>query len=207
MIDIRLLRDDFDETCKRIRSRGKKYEQLDEFKEVDTKYRKLTTEIQNLNSKRNELSKQISSLIKDASKKSEVENIQKEVKEIKSRIDQLTIDGDVYQKKLTEIMLTIPNIPDKSVVIGADENDNPEQHKWGKPIKFDFTPKAHWDLAKSLNLFDLERSVRMCGSRYVIYTGNGARLIRALQNYTVDFNIKAGFYELLPPVLIKPEAL
>ncbi|MCF0124244.1 MAG: hypothetical protein HUJ68_00510 [Clostridia bacterium] len=129
MIDIKLLRDDFENTCKRIRSRGKKYEQLDEFKEVDTKYRKLTTEIQNLNSKRNDLSKQIGSLVKDPSKKTEIEKIQKEVKELKNKIDKLTIEGDVYEKKLTEIMLTIPNIPDKTVVIGVDENDNPEQHR------------------------------------------------------------------------------
>ncbi|MCF0227573.1 MAG: serine--tRNA ligase [Malacoplasma sp.] len=207
MIDIRLLRDDFEETCKRIRSRGKKYEQLDQFKEVDTKYRQLTTEIQNLNSKRNDLSKQIGSLIKDPSKKADVEHIQNEVKDLKSKIDQLTNDASVYEKKLNDIMLSIPNIPDKSVVIGVDEKDNPEQHRWGEPTKFDFTPKAHWDLGVSLYLFDLERSVRLCGSRYVIYTGKGAKLIRALQNYTVDFNITNGFYELLPPVLVKSEAL
>ena len=209
MIDIKLLREQYDETCKKLRSRGQKLEQLDKFKEIDAKFRKITTSIQTLNNKRNEITKEIATLKKqeDAHTNFEVEGLQNLVKEIKVELDDLTKQGTEVEEQLKEILLTIPNIPHESVALGVDENDNPEQTRWGTPRKFDFEPKAHWDLAKSLYLYDQDRSTRLCGSRYIIYTGNGAKLIRALQNYTVDFNVKAGFFELLPPVLIKPEAL
>lgn len=207
MIDIKLLRENFNETVERVRSRGKAYEQLDAFPNLDKQYRELITEIQNKNQERNIASKKIGELIKDNSKKDEVAKLQTEVKALKTTIDELESKSNLLQKEIEKIMLSIPNIPDKSVVIGKDENDNPEVHRWGELPKWSFTPKPHWDLADNLYLFDTDRSIRLCGSRYIIYTGEGAKLIRALQWLTLDMNIEAGFFELLPPVLVKEEAL
>ncbi len=207
MIDIKLLRNDFENTKKKLEKRNKKFPQLDEFVELDKKHRALLTQIQNLNNIRNTESKKIGGLIKDANKKAEVSQIQDKVKELKKEIETNEVKVKELEKQIQDIMLSIPNLPHESVVVGKDENDNKEMHRWGSVRKFDFTPKAHWDLAESLKLFDVERAIKISGSRYNIYTGAGAKLIRALQSFTLDFNIANGFYELLPPVIVKPEAL
>lgn len=207
MIDVKLLRNDFTNTCKKLRQRNKCFEQLDEFNELDIKYRKLLTDIQNWNQIRNNESKKVASLVKNPTKKEELNKIQNQVKTLKLQIEKAEALAQEHEAKIREIMLSIPNIPDDSVVLGLDENDNKEIHRWGKARNFDFSPKAHWELGESLKLFDPARAIRLCGSRYNIYTGKGAKLIRALINFTLDFNSEHGFYELLPPVLIKPEAL
>ena len=207
MLDIKILRTDFKDVCKSIRSRFKEYKQLDEFEKLDTKYRKIITKIHELNSQRNKKSKEISTIIAKNSDKKAIDAIQKEVKDIKLEVDKLEKEANELDVKLKDILLSIPNIPDSSVVIGEDETKNKEMHKWGVPTKFDFKPKTHWELAKSLKLYDLERSIKISGSRYIIYTGLGARLIRALQSFTLDLNIAAGFNELLPPVIVKSDAL
>lgn len=206
MLDIKKLRDDFEVVCKKVRTRCKKYEQLDGFKEIDTLYRKVVTEIQDLNSKRNQKTKEISKAIAEGNKKL-VADKQKLVKQAKAKIDKLQKQAEELEIKLKDVLLSVPNIPHESVILGEDETKNKEIHKWGEPTKFNFKPKTHWDLAKSLHLYDIDRSIKICGSRYILYTGLGARLIRALQAFTLDLNIKAGFCELLPPVIVKPSAL
>ena len=207
MLDIKILRSDFENVCRSIRSRGKQYKQLDQFKELDTKYREIITKIQDLNSERNKKSKEIGTIINKKNDKKIIDSIQKNVKNIKTEIDNLQAESDKLKEKLNDILLSVPNIPDKSVVIGEDESKNKEIHKWGAPTKFDFKYKSHWELAKTLKLYDLDRSIKISGSRYIIYTGLGAKLIRALQSFTLDLNIDAGFNELLPPVIVKPSAL
>lgn len=206
MIDIKLLRENFANVASQIRKRNKQYKQLDEFKKLDEQFRKFTTEIQNLNSLRNSKSKEIGELVK-SNKKSEIIKIKDEVKDLKDKIDDLSKKQAEIELKLKDILLSIPNIPDQSVVVGKDENDNKEVSRWSNPTKFDFSPLPHWELAKKLNLIDFERSTKLSGSRYIVYTGLGAKLIRALIWYTLENNIQAGFYELLPPVIVKPEVL
>lgn len=206
MIDIKLLRDNYDEVVKRIRTRGKKYEQLNDFLSIDKKYRNLVTKIQKNNSIRNEKSKEIAQYLK-ANKKAQATKLKAEMVALNKIIELDQKKANKLEKQIDEIMLSVPNIPDKTVCLGIDENDNQEIHRWGTPTKFNFTPKSHWDLATKLGLYDLKRSINLCGSRYIIYTGLGARLIRALCWYTLEFNMKNGFYEILPPVLVKPDAL
>ncbi len=205
MIDIKLLRENFDEITKRIRTRGKKYEQVDDFLELDKKYRDLITKIQKNNAVRNEKSKLVGQILKSDPK--QAEEIKKEIRTLNDQIDKDKKQSEKVLNDLNEILWSIPNIPDKSVNVGIDENDNKEIHRWGEPTKFDFKPLAHWDLANKLHLFDIERAIKLCGSRYIIYTGAGARLIRALCWYTLEFNMNHGFYEMLPPVLVKSDAL
>ena len=206
MLDIKKLRTDFKGVCKSIRSRFKEYKQLDEFEKLDTKHRKIVTKIHELKSQRNKKSTEISTITKNSDKKT-INAIQKKVKDIKLEVDKLEKQANELETKLKDILLSIPNIPDPSVVIGEDESKNKEIHKWGTPTKFDFKPKTHWELAKDLKLYDLDRSIKISGSRYIIYTGLGARLIRALQTFTLDLNISVGFNELLPPVIVNPDAL
>jgi len=129
MLDIKVLRSDFENVCRSIRSRGKPYKQLDQFKQLDTKYREIITKIQDLNSERNKKSKEIGTIINKKSDKKIIDSIQKDVKNIKTEIDNLQVESDKLKEKLNDILLSVPNIPDKSVVIGEDESKNKEIHK------------------------------------------------------------------------------
>ena len=206
MLDINALRQNFDETVKILSTRGKKYEQLNKFKEIDSEWRQITTKIQNLNAQSNKSSKEIGSLMASG-KKQEAEELKNKVKENKVEIASLSSKKEELEKQLNDILFSIPNLPDKSVPVGKDENENVEIKKFSTPTKFDFNPLPHWELAEKLGLIDFERGVKICGSRYIMYLDKGARLIRALQWYTLEMNTQAGFTEVLPPVVVKRESL
>ncbi len=209
MINIKLLRENFDNVRDKINTRGKHYQQLDKFAEIDNKYRKLISKIQNLNELRNNKTNLISEKLSSPSSesKSEINNLKNEVKNIKKEIDSLKIELDEIEKMEKDILLSIPNIPHESVVLGKDENDNKEISKWGEPTKFDFQPLPHWELGKKINLIDFERANKISGSRYIIYTGKGAKLLRSLIWYTIEKNTEAGFFELMPPAIVNNDTL
>ncbi len=206
MLDINLLRNNFDETAKKIRSRGKKFEQLDSFNNFDKSWREIVTKIQTINANTNKISKEIGFLISKGDKEG-AEQLKQIVKKFKEELEELNVKKEKIEAELDDILYSIPNIPDKTVPIGIDENENKEIKIFLSPTKFDFKPMAHWELAEKLDLIDFERGVKICGSRYILYKGLGAKLIRSLQWYTLDMNIKEGFQEILPPVVVKRESL
>ncbi|MDR0675062.1 MAG: serine--tRNA ligase [Mycoplasmataceae bacterium] len=206
MLDINRLRSNFNETVKRINTRGKKYPALQQYELLDKKWKKLTTEIQKLNTERNSLTNQIAKLIKD--KKNDLAN------QAKLKVQTIKIDINELEKKLQNIsaeldvvLHSIPNVPHDSVPIGKDEKNNLEIRKWGKPINFNFNFLSHWEIAQKKDYIDFERAVKLSGSRFTIYRNNGAKLIRALQSFTLDVNTKAGFLEMLPPVILNAQTL
>lgn len=206
MIDIELLRKNYDLVSKKILSRNKVYPQLEEFKEVDKRWREITFSLQKLKTNHNVLTKQIGALfIKN--KHQEAKNIKAEIQEIKNKILTLEDQKVRLDEQFKTILLSIPNIPNKDVPVGKNENDNVEIKRWGDPKQFKFKPKAHWDIGNDLNFLDPERSSKQSGSRFNIYIGDGAKLIRALQWFTLDMNTKAGFKEMLPPVILNAETL
>lgn len=206
MIDIELLRKNYDVVAKQILTRHKNYPQLDEFKVVDKKWREITFNLQELKTKHNVLTKQIGALfIKN--KHQDAKTIKAEIQTLKDKISKLELEKNQLDEQFKSILLSIPNIPSKDVPIGKDEKDNVEVRRWGDPKQFKFKPKAHWDLGIDLNFLDAERSAKQSGSRFNIYIGDGAKLIRALQWFTLDMNIKAGFKEMLPPVILNAETL
>jgi seryl-tRNA synthetase len=107
--------------------------------------------------------------------------IKSEIQKIKDKINTLESEKVKLDEQFKLILLSIPNIPSKETPIGKDEKDNVEVRRWGDPHEFKFKPKAHWDLGVDLNLLDPERSVKQSGSRFNIYLGDGAKLIRVLQ--------------------------
>lgn len=206
MLDISLLRNKYNEVVKKINSRGKNYPQLIEFKQVDEQWRTITTKIQELQSKRNSLSDQIGQLVKEG-KKDQIANIKDEVVKIKQEIETLSNQCNELDKKLHDILYSIPNLPDADVPLGKDENDNKEVKKWGKLPKFSFAPLSHWELAEKLGLADFERASKLSGARHTIFKGDGARLMRALRNFTLDVANQFGFTEMQPPILINDHIL
>ena len=100
-----------------------------------------------------------------------------------------------------ELILKIPNIPNEAVPYGKDDTENVELRRWGEPRKFDFEPKAHWDLGQDLGILDPERAGKVTGARFHFYKDLGARLERAIMNYFLDTHTANGYTEIFPPFM------
>lgn len=205
MLDMKFLRNNFEEVKGKLLHRGEDLSALDQFGELDERRRQLITETEQLKAKRNEASKQISVL------KREKQDATDAIKEMRTVSDQIkTFDTELteIQEKLDHVMLSIPNIPHESVPVGEGEDDNIENRKWGETPTFSFEPKAHWDIATHLDILDFERAAKVTGSRFVFYKGLGARLERALMNFMMDLHAdEHGYVEMLPPYMVNRASL
>lgn len=205
MLDIKYLRNNFEEVTEKLKFRGEDLSDLENFGQLDQRRREIIAEVESLKAKRNETSKQISVLKRE--KKDASELIQ-EMQEVGKKIKQLDNELDEVEEKLGKLMLSIPNIPHESVPIGEDEEDNVEVRSWGEKPNFSFEPKAHWDIGTELDIIDFERAAKVTGSRFVFYKGLGARLERALINFMMDLHAdEHGYVEMLPPQLVNRDSL
>jgi seryl-tRNA synthetase len=112
------------------------------------------------------------------------------------------------EERFRLLLASVPNLPHESVPAGRSEQDNVEIHRWGEPRRFDFEPKAHWDLGPEMKILDLERAAKIAGARFAVYWGGGARLERALINFMLDVHTREhGYTEVLPPFLVNSASL
>lgn len=199
MIDIKLLREDFDNVKEALNFRKEDID-LNIFQESDAKRRELIQKVEVLKNKQNNASKQIPILKKEGKDTSELledmKELSNEIKEIDNQIKDIELE-------LNDFLLNIPNIPHSSVPKGDTDEDNVEIRKWGEIKEFDFTPKAHWDIGVDLNILDSEAAAKITGSRFTIYKNLGARLERALVNFMLDLHVdKHGYTEVFPPFMV-----
>ena len=199
MLDIKRIRESLEDIKKAMNRRGEKEFNLDEVVELDDKRKELLKEVEVLKNKMNVESKKIPQLIKEGKDITEDKaNLKKLSDEIKSLDEKIKIVNDELEYKL----LRIPNIPNKEVPQGETDEDNVEVRTWGEPTKFNFNPKAHWDLGTDLGILDFETAAKITGSRFTLYKGLGARLERALINFFLDTNIgEQGYTEVIPPFM------
>ena len=178
---------------------------LKDFREVDTKRRQAITEAETSKAARNKASEEIAKLKKSGQDASPAMAQSKELREKIAELEKIASDLD---GRLREILVGIPNLPHASVPVGHSADDNVEVRRWGTPPKFDFTPKAHWDLGPQLGILDLERAVKLTGARFAVYWDLGAKLERALANFMLDLHTRQhGYIEVLPPFLVNSESL
>lgn len=207
MLDINKIRKEPDVVKAKLGRRNQDWLPLiDEIINLDKQYREILAKVEELNAKRNAISKQVADA-KAAKDDAKANQLLKDVATVKADCAKLEKQSADLEAKLQDKMLGIPNLPHDTVPTGKDENDNKEIKKWSTPTKFDFQPKAHWDLAIENGLVDFDRAVKLTGSRFTFYTYYGAKLIRALIQYTLDENSKAGFREMLPAVVLNAKAL
>lgn len=205
VLDIKYLRNNFEEVTKRLEHRGEDLSDLERFGEIDQKRRQLIVETENLKAKRNDVSKQIPILKKEGK---DVQPVITEMREVGDRINELDQELREIEAQLKQIMLSIPNIPHESVPVGEDEEDNVEVRRWGEIPEFSFEIKPHWDLGTELGILDFERASKVAGSRFVFYKGLGARLERALWNFMMDYHAEHhGYEEMLPPYLVNRNSM
>lgn len=200
MLDIKRVRQDPELVKKAVRSRNMNLDtEIDELITIDKDRRALTQETDSLKQKQNEASKKIPQIKKAGG---DIQDILAEMSKIKSQVKENDDKLSQLAARQREIMLEIPNIPDSSVPYGKDDSENVEQRKWGEPTKFDFDPKAHWDIGKDLDILDPDTAAKVTGTRFHFYKGQGARLERSVINYYLDLHTKNGYTEILPPFLV-----
>jgi len=203
MLDLKFLRDNFDEVERRLASRGGAVD-LGNFRELDSRRRSLLNEAETLKAERN----QVSALIGRTKDKSTVQGEITRMKDVSNRIKELDEELRLVEESLQDLLLTIPNLPDVACPVGASEADNPEVRRWQTPAVLDFVPQAHWDLGEKLDIIDFERATKIAGSRFSLTKGAGARLERALINFMLDTHTRGDKYiEVLPPLLVNRETM
>lgn len=205
MLDIKMIRQNLEEVAEKLKNRGVKEETLKTFIELDEKRRQLLVQTEELKKQRNTVSGEIAQLKREkidaTAKITEMREVGEEIKTLDTKIN--TIDGE-----LEEIATRLPNLPNTSVPVGADEEDNVEMRRWGQVQEFSFAPKPHWEVAEALGILDFERGAKVSGSRFVFYKGLGARLERALYNFMLDQHIyEHGYTEMMTPYIVNSQAM
>lgn len=207
MLDLKRIRNNPEEIKKALQNRGEDFSGsvIDEIVSLDEERRAILVKVENLKSRRNQVSGEIPKLKKAGEN---VEGIMVEMRELGDEIKAFDIRLAEIEEKIEFIMLRMPNIPNPQVPEGDTDEDNVEIKVWGEPTKFDFEPKAHWDLGTDLNILDFERGGKVAGSRFTIYKGIGARLERALISYFLDTHtFDNGYEEILPPYMVNRESM
>ena len=204
MLDIKFVRENLDAVQEMLKKRNNKLS-LDGFEEIEKKRREILTQVEELKAKRNTVSKQIGAMKKAGEN---ADAIVAEMQQVGEEISKLDNELRDVEDELRDIMLSIPNMPKEDVPYGVDDTDNPEVRKFMEPTKFDFEPKAHWDLGEALDIIDAERAAKVTGARFTFYKGLGARLERALINFMMDLHAtKHGYTEMLAPCIVNKDSM
>jgi len=204
MLDIRLLREDADAVKARLATRSGNYADLiDQILACDARRRESETRVQHLRAEKNRLSKEIGGLKKSGGDSSQLESQVKGFSEEMEELGRTAAELDAEQR---DLLLRVPNLPNPELPIGSDAEANVAIKHWGEPAPMN--PEDHVAIGERLGLFDLERAAKISGSGYVLFTGAGARLERALINFLLDLQTRShGYTEIAPPVLVRRDCM
>lgn len=205
MLDIKRVRDDFDNVKAAVESRCKGDFGIDKVLEYDTKRRELLAQVEQMKNQQNTASRKVPAMKKAGEDTTE---LFAEMKELSRKIKEMDAEVSEVEEAQRNALLNVPNTPYKDVQVGEDDSDNVELRKWGEPRKFEFEEKAHWDLGESLDILDFERGGKLSGARFTVYKGKGARLERAVINFMLDLHTEEqGYKEILPPFMVGRQAM
>ena len=204
MHNINYIRDNPVEFDNFMKSRGEK-SISQKILDIDKEKREAQTALQNLLADRNQLSKTIGKL---KSEKKEATNEMAQVDDLKNKINTLKELETLKNDELKAILSRLPNIPDSSTPIGANEEENVFYRDWGEKPSFDFDPKQHFEIGENANLMNFETATKLSGSRFVILKGNLSKLERAIANFMIEKHTSInGYVELHVPYLVKANTL
>jgi seryl-tRNA synthetase len=204
MLDLGFVRENLELVKQKMHERGMA-DILGDFEALDRERRKFLVEAETRKARRNKVSDEIAALKKQ---KQDASALIAEMRKVGAEIAELDEQAKSYDERLREILRNIPNVPHASVPIGRTSTDNREVRRWGEPRRFEFEPKAHWDLGPALGILDLERATKISGARFVVYRGLGAKLERALANFMLDLHTRQhGYSEILPPFIVNSATL
>lgn len=205
MLDIKRLREDFDNVKAAVERRGKGDFGIDNVMVFDEKRRSILAEVEQMKNLQKIESKKIPQMKKNGE---DTTALMEEMKELSDKIKVLDEQVSEAEANLKDALLNVPNTPHPTVPDGKDDQDNVELRKWGEPTSFDFEPKAHWDIGEDLDILDFERAAKLSGTRFTVYKGLGARLERSVINFMLNLHTEEhGFTEILPPFMVGRAAM
>jgi seryl-tRNA synthetase len=166
---------------------------------LDKSRREVIQQLESLRKQRNDVTAEIAKLKKN--KEDASEKIAS-MKSVNTEISTFEAELRDTEAQLNEVLYAIPNLPHDSVPVGGEE-DAVEVRSWGEQPEFDFEARPHWELGEALGLIDLERGAKLSGSGFILFTGAGARLERALINLMIDIHTNEhGYTEVSPPFMV-----
>ena len=199
MLDIKFVVDNKEFVKEQLSHRGGEYP-VDKAVDLELKRRAILGEVETLKARRNSDSEKIAKLKKA---KEDASSLIAEMQKLGEQIKAYDVRLSEIETELRATMLSIPNIPHKSLPVGPDESANRVVRKHGEPRKFDFEPKAHWELGEKLQIFDWPRAGKITGTRFTVYRGLGARLERAVISFMLDTHIfENNYFEIYPPYMV-----
>ena len=201
MIDLKLLREDLGSVRAAYARRGG-VDGLDVVVELDEKRRSLLAEVELLRADQNRASKSIG----QASPENRPAAIE-QASEIAGRLKSLEPQLEAISEELDRAAARLPNFPHESVPEGRTEDDNVVEREVGDRREFDFESQEHNEIGERLGLFDSDRAAKTSGSRFVYLTGKGVLLELALVRFAIDFCLERGFTPVVPPVLVRENAM
>ncbi|MCI5714700.1 MAG: serine--tRNA ligase [Firmicutes bacterium] len=208
MIDINLIRTNPELVKENIKKKfqDEKLPMVDKVVELDNKYRALKAEGDDLRASRNKLSGQIGLLMKEK-KIEEANAIKATVVKNNERIVEIEREEEELSQEIKKIMMTIPNIIDKSVPIGKDDSENVEIQKFGEPKVPDYEIPYHADILARIGGLDKDSAGRTSGNGFYYLMGDAARLVTAMINFARDYMINQGFTYCIPPFMIRSDVV
>ncbi|NMC57733.1 MAG: serine--tRNA ligase [Eubacteriaceae bacterium] len=204
MLDIKQIRKEPDKVKELLARRGAEFK-LDKLLDIDKTRREMLIKSEAIKAEQNKVSKLIPAMRKDGK---DTKELFEEMKALSDNAKELDIKIREIDDEISALLLDIPNIPNENIAIGKDDKDNVEVRKYLEPTKFNFEPKAHWDIGVELGILDFERAVKITGSRFSMFKGLGARLERAIINFMLYTNSQEGGYtEISPPFMVNRKSM
>lgn len=201
MIDLRALRQDPAGVRAALmrRSDATLGEWVDSIVELDRTWRTLVTEVERLKAQRNTQSEEVA---RRKRAREPVDDLLASLKDSGERVRALEAESTAAERRLQDLLLSTPNVPHPTVPTGPGDH-NRLVRTWGEPPRLDFPPRPHWEIGESLGLLDLPRGAKVSGSGFPVFTGQGARLVRALAGLMLDLHTREhGYREVAPPYLV-----
>ncbi len=201
MLDVKAIRENPEHARKALARRGMA-ESIDELLELDERRRELTARVEQLRAERNRSSKAIGKAQAD-----ERTRLIEEVSKVSAAIDRLEPELEEAEGRLADALARVPNFPDETAPDGFTEEDAVEIRRRGEPPQLGFEPRDHVALGELLGMLDVERAVRTSGSRFVYLIGDIVHVQFALVRHALDILTAKGFLPVIPPVLVREEAM
>ena len=204
MLDLAYLRDNLATARERLAHRGFLLD-VETFQRLDSERKQFILERERLLQTQNTASREIARRKKA---NEDATALLEDMKVVSQQAQEIKIALDTTETALSQFATVIPNLPDPEVPVGPGEAENVEVRRVGEPRKFEFEPKAHWDLGPALGILDMERGGKVTGSRSYYLAGAGARLERALINFMLDIQTREhGYTEIMPPLMVNRQSL
>ena len=205
MLSIEHIREHPNEVREALKTRGED-DSITEILELDTAIRSAITERDHLNAERNRVSKELGQARSQGQGVSEEARVH--MREIGNQADALNEKTKELGTRMSELMLTIPNLPQGDVPLGESDSDSVIIRQVGEPQIMDFEPKPHWDLGEELGIIDFERGTKLAGSRFYTMQGYGPKLERAVIAFMLDLHsTKHGYTEISLPAVVKRDIM